>query len=88
MKVVNKNKFTQDNVQKMTQEELAKIQELTSEFNKAKMAIGDIEIQKQNILIHVDFLKKEFAVQEKLLIEKYGQDSIVNIQTGEITKKQ
>jgi len=51
------------------------------------MAIGDIEIQKQNILIHVDFLKKEFAVQEKLLIEKYGQDSIVNIQTGEITQK-
>jgi hypothetical protein len=88
MKVVNKNKFTQDSVQQMTQEELGKIQELTAEFNKAKMAIGDIEIQKQNILIHVDFLKKEFAVQEKLLIEKYGQDSIVNIQTGEITKKQ
>ena len=87
MKVVNKNKFTQDSVQQMTQEELGKIQELTAEFNKAKMAIGDIEIQKQNILIHVDFLKKEFAVQEKLLIEKYGQDSIVNIQTGEITQK-
>lgn len=87
MEVVNKNKFTQDSVQKMTQEELGKIQELTSEFNKAKMAIGDIEIQKQNIFSHIDFLKKEFAVQEKLLIEKYGEDSIVNIQTGEITQK-
>jgi hypothetical protein len=88
MKVVNKNKFTQDKVQRITQEELTKIQELNSEFNKAKMAIGDVEIQKQNIFSHIEVLKKEFAVHEKLLIEKYGSDAVVNIQTGEVTKKQ
>jgi hypothetical protein len=33
-------------------------------------------------------LKTEFAAQEKDLIEKYGADAVINIQTGEITRKQ
>jgi len=84
----NTNKFTQDQVQTVTQEELAKINELNSEFNKAKLAIGDVELQKQNILEHIRILKSEFSAQEKMLIEKYGADSVINIQTGEITQKQ
>jgi hypothetical protein len=87
MKVVNKNKFTKDQVQTVTQEELAKINELNSEFNKAKLAIGDVELQKQNILRHIELLKAEFSAHEKALIEKYGADSVINIQTGEITQK-
>lgn len=83
----NTNKFTQDQVQTVTQEELAKINELNSEFNKAKLAIGDVELQKQNILRHIEVLKAEFSAQEKALIEKYGADSVINIQTGEITNK-
>lgn len=84
----NTNKFTQDQVKSVTQEELAKINELNSEFNKAKLAIGDVELQKQNILEHIKILKSEFSAQEKMLIEKYGADSVINIQTGEITQKQ
>lgn len=83
----NTNKFTQDAIQTVTQEELAKINELNAEFNKAKMAIGDVELQKQNILRHIELLKTEFSTQEKTLIEKYGADAIVNVQTGEITRK-
>lgn len=84
----NTNKFTQDAIQTVTQEELAKINELNSEFNKAKLAIGDVELQKNQILRHIDILKTEFAAQEKDLIEKYGPDAVINIQTGEITRKQ
>lgn len=84
----NTNKFTQDAIQTVTQEELAKINELNSEFNKAKLAIGDVELQKNQILRHIDILKTEFAAQEKDLIEKYGADAVINIQTGEITRKQ
>lgn len=84
----NRNKFTQDEAQKLTQEELVKINELNSEFNKAKMAVGDVELQKQNILRHIELLKTEFSAFEKSLIEKYGVDSVINVQTGEITKKQ
>lgn len=71
----------------VTQEELAKINELNSEFNKAKLAIGDVELQKQNILKHIDLLKIDFSTHEKALIEKYGEDAVINIQTGEITRK-
>jgi hypothetical protein len=76
-----------ENVQ-VTQEELVKIQELNSEFNKAKMAIGDVELQKQQIIRHIEELKVEFSAHEKALVEKYGADAIINIQTGEVTKKE
>lgn len=71
----------------VSQEELTKIQELNSEFNKAKMAIGDAELQKQTIIRHIEGLKAEFAAHEKSLIEKYGADAVINIQTGEVTQK-
>jgi len=72
----------------VTQEELVKIQELNSEFNKAKMAIGDVELQKQQIISHIEGLKLEFSAHEKQLIEKYGADAVINIQTGEVTQKE
>lgn len=75
-----------ENVQ-VTQEELTLIQELNSEFNKAKMAIGDVELQKQQILRHIEELKVQFSTHEQVLIEKYGVDSVINIQTGEVTQK-
>ena len=71
----------------VTQEELTKIQELNSEFNKAKMAIGDVELQKTQIIRHIEELKLEFSAHEKLLIDKYGADAVINIQTGEVTHK-
>lgn len=84
----NKNKFTQEEVQKLTQEELAIINGLNNEFNKMKMAIADVELQKWNLIRSVEALKNQFAVHEKSLIEKYGQDSVINIQTGEVTQKE
>jgi hypothetical protein len=74
--------------QKATQEEIATIQEMNSKFNQAKIALGDCELQKQSILRHIEELKFNFAKQEQLLIEKYGPDSVINIQTGEITKNE
>lgn len=74
--------------QKATQEEIATIQEMNSKFNQAKVALGDCELQKQSILRHIEEMKFNFAKQEQLLIEKYGPDSVINIQTGEITKNE
>ena len=71
----------------VTQEELAKIQELNAEFSKAKMAIGDVELQKLNIIRHIEELKSQFSIHEKLLVEKYGTDAVINVQTGEVTQK-
>jgi len=52
------------------------------------MAIGDVELQKQQIIRHIEELKVEFAAHEKQLVEKYGADAVINIQTGEVTKKE
>lgn len=74
--------------QKVTQEELAKIQELNAEFNKVKMAIADVELQKQTFIRIVDEIKAQFSEHERLLIDKYGINSVINIQTGEVTQKE
>jgi hypothetical protein len=73
---------------KLTEEELTKVQEMTNEFNKLKLAIGDIELNKQSLFKLIDTLKEDFASHEKTLIEKYGADAVINIQTGQVTKKE
>lgn len=72
----------------ITQEELSLIQTMNSDFAKAKMGLGDIELQKQGLLKHIDELKTVFGQHEKMLVEKYGADAVINMQTGEVTKKQ
>jgi hypothetical protein len=72
----------------ITQEELSTIQNMNSDFAKAKMALGDMELQKQTLLKAIDELKKDFSKHEMTLIEKYGSDAVINMQTGEVTKKQ
>jgi chaperonin cofactor prefoldin len=72
----------------VTSEELEGIQQMNNEFQKMKTTLGDIELQKHSVLKHIDELKKVFMDNEKLLIEKYGEDAVINIKTGEITKKQ
>ena len=68
--------------------ELSQIQELNSEFAKNKLAIGDLELQKRNVFERMDVIQEEFSKVEKKLMKKYGEDSVVNLQTGEVTKKE
>ncbi len=69
------------------QEELDKIQAMNNEFAKAKMALGELELNKQGILGQINAMRQEFSEYERMLISKYGQDSVINLQTGEVTKK-
>lgn len=71
----------------LQKEELEKIQEMNSEFTKLKIALGDTELQKHQIINAIDQLKIAFSIQEKELVDKYGVDTVINIQTGEVTKK-
>jgi hypothetical protein len=73
---------------KLTEEELSNVQEMTNEFNRLKLAIGDLELNKQGLFKRVDTLKIKFDAHEKILIEKYGMDAVINIQTGQVTKKE
>jgi hypothetical protein len=72
---------------KLTQEELELVQTLNTDFTKLKISLGNLELQKQSILTEVDNLKLKFIENETELINKYGADSVINIQTGEVTVK-
>jgi len=71
----------------LTPLELESLQKLNNSFTNTKISLGDLELQKHNLLKTVDSLKSEFAEHEAVLIEKYGKDSVINLQTGEVTTK-
>lgn len=69
----------------LTEQELSLLTELNTNFAKAKMGLGDLEIQKSMLLSDIASMKREFEAQEKSLIEEYGANAIINLKTGEIT---
>jgi len=73
---------------KITQEELDLIQQMNTDYTKAKMAIADAELTKQTSLHAIEVIREQFSNHEKILIDKYGKDAVINMQTGEITQKE
>jgi hypothetical protein len=73
---------------KLETEELNFIKESTAKLNNAKSILGELEIKKYEILSQIDSLKKEYQTREKQLIDNYGLDSVINMETGEVTKKE
>tara|TARA_R110002020_G_scaffold46356_5_gene131960 strand:+ start:395 stop:634 length:240 start_codon:yes stop_codon:yes gene_type:complete len=73
---------------KITDEELAKVQAFVTEFNTLKMQIGDASLAQCNLVTQVDSLKEEYNTYELELMKKYGEDAILNVQTGAITRKE
>jgi hypothetical protein len=71
----------------LTEEELTSIRMMNEQFSKAKMALGEVELEKHSILKRIDEMQAHFSANEKLLIEKYGANSVINIQTGEVTEQ-
>ena len=72
---------------KLTEEELKKLREATDSLNKVKLALGNLEVQKLEYYGQINALTQQFNKLELELIEKYGKDSVINIQTGEVKKK-
>jgi len=72
---------------KLTSEELSKLQELNNSFTQSKISLGDLELQKENIIGKIKQIKSKFVELEKELIKKYGEESVINLQTGEVTEK-
>ena len=50
----------------LTNEELNKIQEMNSDYTKAKIALGDLELNKQSILKQIEIMRLEFSDKEKV----------------------
>jgi len=85
-------------VKKLTEEEIAQIKEMQTQYNKFVFELGSIEAQLAEMAIQKTFMESEKAntlgdiklltEKEKELLatlqEKYGVGNI-NIETGEIT---
>ena len=72
---------------KLTEDELKKIQELNQDFTKAKLEIADNVLRQQQALKQLEDLRVTFGVEEKKLAEIYGQDAVIDLATGIVTKK-
>ena len=70
---------------KITEDELKSIQGLVNDFNKLKVQLGDTVISQNALMEKVSELKLSYAEKEQTLVDKYGKESVINIQTGEIT---
>lgn len=70
---------TMDN--KITEEELKKVQELQGQMNQTLSQVGLIEAQKHGLLHSIADLNKEVEDNKKVLEEKYGQIQI-NLEDG------
>jgi hypothetical protein len=72
----------------LTAEELDFIQKGTQEFTKIKINLGDLELKKQGLISQAEKIMEAFANNEKILIEKYGENAVINMQTGEVKQKE
>ena len=72
---------------KLTKKELERIQELVNSFNKLKISLGDTVIQQNSLMSEISEMKAEYSLEEQKLMKKYGEDAVINIQTGEIKKE-
>ncbi len=72
---------------KLEETELQKLKDSKVTLDKYKLAIGDLELQKKSLFEAVTKLQAEFRSIEDELIKKYGQDSVINMNTGIVKQK-
>jgi hypothetical protein len=72
----------------LTAEELDFIQKGTQDFTKIKISLGDLELKKQSLIAQAEKIMEAFSNNEKVLIEKYGPNAVINTQTGEVKQKE
>jgi hypothetical protein len=73
---------------KISEQELSTLKKLNEEFNKVKTQLGDLSLQKHGLCLQVERIKGEFQTIENDLTAKYGKDAVINMDTGEVKKKE
>jgi len=72
---------------KVSEEHLSKLQQLNQQFAGLHKQVGDLEIRKHQTLNSVDILSSEFKTFETELIKEYGDNVVINLESGEIKDK-
>jgi hypothetical protein len=66
---------------KLTEEQLQKLQGFVSALNQSQMQLGQLEVEKHNLLHQTGEIQGQLQTFQKELEEEYGKVS-VNIQDG------
>jgi hypothetical protein len=69
---------------KLTDEELNALQALVGNYNNVKIKIADAVIAKEALLKEIHEMKSAYIIEEKKILAKYGEDSVINVKTGDI----
>ena len=72
----------------LEKQELEKLQTLNSDFVNFKTQLGDLELQKHLVVEQIQSVRAEFGTLEKELITKNGENTVINLQTGELKEKE
>lgn len=71
----------------LTEQELATVRSLVQEFNSLKMQLADTVMHQGVISKKIEEVRLSYVQMEQSLIDVYGKDASINIDTGEITQK-
>ena len=69
----------------LTETERTEINKLVSEFNTLKMKLGDTYMNQQALLKKIEEVKESYSKVEVSLMETYGKDAVINVETGEVS---
>ena len=72
--------------EKITQEQLKKVQETINNINKFQIEIGMLETKKHSMLHHVAGMQENLTLMQDEFVKEYGTADI-NIQDGTINYK-
>lgn len=75
-------------MKKIEEQELKQLQDLNAEFAQLKTNLGDLTLQKHGLCLRVEEIKTQFQSAEKSLMDKYGENSVINLETGEVKEKE
>jgi len=68
----------------LSKEQLELLQGLQNDFNQVKIEIADCEIKKSGLINALSEIQKKFSEQEQVLMKEFGENSVINLQTGEV----
>jgi len=76
-----------EQVKKVSEEHLSKLQELNQQFTAMHQQVAELEVRKFQVVAGIETLRAEFKTFEGELIKEYGDNVVINLQTGEIKDK-
>jgi hypothetical protein len=71
----------------LTEDELNNLRSMNTSLTNARKRLGDLEMEKWDVLQAISSMRNSMEMFEKSIIERYGADSVINLQTGEVTQK-